>query len=60
MPDPDMIIRTSGEHRLSNFMTWKSVYSEFYFIDKHWPALTTTDFEDILQEYNRRSRRNGV
>jgi undecaprenyl diphosphate synthase len=60
MPDPDMIVRTSGEHRLSNFMTWKSVYSEIYFIDKHWPALTTDDFEDILQEYSRRSRRNGV
>lgn len=59
MPDPDMIVRTSGEHRLSNFMTWKSVYSEFYFIDKHWPALTTDDFEDILQEYSRRNRRRG-
>ena len=59
MPDPDMIIRTSGEHRLSNFMTWKSVYSEFYFIDKHWPALTHDDFEDILQEYARRNRRRG-
>ena len=60
MPDPDMIIRTSGEHRLSNFMTWKSVYSEFYFINKHWPALTTDDFEDILQEYGRRNRRKGT
>ncbi len=60
MPDPDMIIRTSGEQRLSNFMTWKSVYSEFYFIDKHWPALTTADFEDILQEYKRRHRRKGA
>jgi undecaprenyl diphosphate synthase len=59
MPDPDMIVRTSGEHRLSNFMTWKSVYSEIYFIDKHWPALTTDDFEDILQEYSRRNRRKG-
>jgi len=59
MPDPDMIIRTSGEHRLSNFMTWKSVYSEFLFLDKHWPALTTDDFNDILQEYNRRNRRKG-
>ena len=59
MPDPDMIIRTSGEHRLSNFMTWKSVYSEFYFIDKHWPALTTDDFNDILREYKSRNRRKG-
>ena len=60
MPDPDMIIRTSGEQRLSNFMTWKSVYSEFYFIDKHWPALTEEDFQDILQEYERRNRRKGA
>lgn len=59
MPDPDMIIRTSGEHRLSNFMTWKSIYSEFYFLDKHWPALTTDDFQDILQEYTTRNRRKG-
>lgn len=60
MPDPDMIIRTSGEHRLSNFMTWRSVYSELYFIDKHWPVLTKDDFEDILQEYDRRERRTGA
>jgi len=59
MPDPDLIIRTSGEQRLSNFMTWKSVYSELYFIKKHWPALTQDDFNDILDEYGRRTRRNG-
>jgi len=60
MPDPDMIVRTSGEHRLSNFVTWRSVYSELYFIDKHWPALTKTDFDDILNEYGKRERRRGV
>jgi undecaprenyl diphosphate synthase len=60
MPDPDMIIRTSGEHRLSNFLTWKSVYSELYFIDKHWPALTKADLEDILAEYAKRERRHGA
>jgi len=59
LPDPDMIVRTSGEHRLSNFLTWKSVYSEFYFIDKHWPALTQSDFTDILEEYGKRNRRRG-
>lgn len=59
MPDPDMIVRTSGEHRLSNFMTWKSVYSEFYFLEKHWPALTIDDFNDILREYKSRNRRKG-
>lgn len=60
MPDPDMIVRTSGEQRLSNFLTWKSVYSELYFIDKHWPALTKDDFIDILKEYESRERRRGA
>ena len=60
LPDPDMIVRTSGEQRLSNFLTWKSVYSELYFIDKHWPALTADDFTDILHEYEQRHRRKGT
>jgi undecaprenyl diphosphate synthase len=60
LPDPDMIVRTSGEMRLSNFLTWKSVYSELYFIKKHWPALTKDDFEDILAEYAKRQRRHGT
>lgn len=59
MPDPDMIVRTSGEHRLSNFVTWRSVYSELHFIEKHWPALTEADFKDILLEYENRERRRG-
>lgn len=59
MPDPDMIVRTSGEQRLSNFLTWKSTYSELYFIQKHWPALTKDDFEDILLQYATRERRKG-
>ncbi len=59
MPDPDMIVRTSNEQRLSNFITWGSVYSELYFIKKHWPALTKDDFEDILKEYESRNRRKG-
>jgi undecaprenyl diphosphate synthase len=59
MPDPDMIVRTGGEKRLSNFMTWKSVYSELLFIDKYWPALTKADFKDILHEYESRERRRG-
>lgn len=59
MPDPDMIVRTSGEHRLSNFVTWRSVYSELHFIEKHWPALTEADFNDILHEYENRERRRG-
>ncbi len=60
MPDPDMIIRTSGEHRLSNFLSWQSAYSEFYFLEKHWPALTKSDFDDILTEYANRERRHGA
>lgn len=60
MPDPDMIVRTSGEQRLSNFVTWRSVYSELHFIDKHWPALTEEDFLDILKEYESRQRRHGA
>lgn len=59
MPDPDMIVRTSGEHRLSNFVTWRSVYSELHFLEKHWPALTEADFNDILHEYENRERRRG-
>ena len=59
MPDPDIIVRTSGEQRLSNFVTWKSVYSEFLFLNKHWPALTKKDFEYILNEYESRERRKG-
>jgi undecaprenyl diphosphate synthase len=59
MPDPDMIIRTSGEQRLSNFLTWRSVYSELYFMEKHWPALSQSDFEAILIEYEKRERRRG-
>lgn len=59
LPDPDIIVRTSGEQRLSNFLPWGSVYSELYFIEKNWPALTEVDFEDILQEYAKRERRRG-
>lgn len=59
MPDPDLIVRTGGEQRLSNFMTWKSVYSELLFMDKYWPSLTKDDFKDILQEYESRERRKG-
>lgn len=59
MPDPDIIIRTSGEQRISNFMTWKSVYSELFFTDTKWPAFTKTELESILTSYQERHRRNG-
>lgn len=60
LPDPDVIVRTSGEQRLSNFLTWRSVYSEFIFLEKHWPALTKADLTDILGEYEKRERRRGA
>jgi undecaprenyl diphosphate synthase len=58
-PPVDMIVRTSGEHRLSNFMLWRSAYSEFLFIKKYWPDMTKEDVTAIIEEYNRRSRRYG-
>ena len=59
VPDPDLIIRTSGEQRLSGFLTWQSVYSELYFTKKHWPAFTPRDLDTAIAEYNRRKRRFG-
>lgn len=57
--DPDLIIRTSGEQRLSGFLTWESVYSEFLFIDKHWPAFFEADLDAAIDDYNNRHRRFG-
>ena len=59
VPPCDIIVRTSGEQRLSNFMLWRSAYSELYFIDKNWPDMRTEDVDDILDEYARRNRRLG-
>ncbi|MBU3942729.1 di-trans,poly-cis-decaprenylcistransferase [Patescibacteria group bacterium] len=59
LPDPDLIIRTGGEIRLSNFMTWQSVYSEFYFTKKTWPEFTKKDLDKALNNYNHRHRRFG-
>ena len=58
-PDPDIIVRTSGENRLSGFLTWQSVYSELFFIKHHWPAFTEKDLDKIIDEYNNRNRRFG-
>lgn len=58
-PDPDLIIRPSGEYRLSNFLTWQSAYSEFWFSDVLWPDFTTDDFDRALEDFVRRSRRFG-
>ncbi len=59
VPACDVIVRTSGEQRLSNFMLWRSAYSEFIFLDKNWPDMTKQDVTDILLEYKRRGRRFG-
>jgi len=59
LPDPDIIFRTSGEHRLSGFLTWGSVYSEFFFPKVQFPGLTKQDFQAMLDEYAQRQRRFG-
>jgi undecaprenyl diphosphate synthase len=57
--DPDLIIRTGGDKRLSNFLTWQSTYSELFFTDTKWPALSKAEFISILEEYAQRERRHG-
>ena len=59
LPAPDLIIRTSGEVRLSGFLLWQSVYSEFYFCDTYWPAFRKIDFLRALRDYHQRQRRFG-
>lgn len=59
VPPCDLIVRTSGELRLSDFMLWRAAYSEFLFLDKFWPEMTPEDVTDILKEYSRRQRRFG-
>ncbi len=59
IPNPDLIIRTSGEKRLSGLMPWQSAYSELYFCDKLWPDFTKKDFETAITDYNKRKRRFG-
>jgi len=59
VPDPDLILRTSGEVRLSGFLLWQSAYSEYYFCDTHWPAFRKIDFLRALRSYHQRQRRFG-
>ena len=59
VPDPDLLIRTSGERRLSNFLLWQVAYSELIFVEKHWPAFEREDMLMVLNEYHRRKRRFG-
>ena len=60
MPDPDLLIRTSGELRLSNFLPWQVVYSEFLFVDKNWPDFTEEDLDNAIIEYQKRTRKFGA
>ncbi|HSM96579.1 MAG TPA: isoprenyl transferase [Rhizomicrobium sp.] len=59
-PDPDLVVRTSGEYRLSNFLLWQSAYSEFVFVDKSWPDFTREDFFEVLNTFAQRERRFGA
>ncbi len=59
IPEPDLIIRPSGEYRLSNFLMWQSAYSEFYFTDVLWPDFTTRDMDEAIIAYQSRDRRYG-
>ena len=59
-PDPDLVIRTSGEIRLSNFLPWQVVYSEFLFVDKNWPDFSEADLNEAIIEYQKRTRKFGA
>lgn len=59
VPDPDLVIRTSGEKRLSNFLLWQCAYSEFVFTDVLWPDFTESDLKEAIEEYQHRKRRYG-
>ena len=59
VPDPELLIRTSGENRISNFLLWQIAYSEFYFCEKLWPDFRKEDLKDAILEYQKRERRFG-
>lgn len=60
LPDPDLLIRTSGEQRISNFLLWQSAYTELYFTETLWPDFTKNDFIEAVNEYKKRERRYGL
>jgi len=60
IPDPDMIIRTSGEQRVSNFLLWQAAYAEFIFVDTLWPDFSGSDLDHAIREFGRRERRFGA
>ena len=59
IPDPDLVIRTSGEQRISNFLLWQVAYAELIFLDTFWPDFSRQDFEGAITEFSRRERRYG-
>ena len=59
IPDPDLLIRTSGEERISNYMLWQTAYTEFYFTDTLWPDFRKPEFRSALEAFSRRERRFG-
>ena len=59
LPDPDLVIRTSGEERVSNFLLWQIAYSELYFSDVHWPSFGRRDLYEAIEDYQMRRRRYG-
>ena len=60
LPDPDLVIRTSGEQRISNFFLWQSAYAELVFVDTLWPDFSKIDLEHAIREFRRRERRYGA
>lgn len=59
MPDPDVVVRTSGEMRISNFLPWQIVYSEFIFVEKNWPDFNEEDLDKVIEIYQKRNRKFG-
>ena len=60
IPDPELLVRTSGEHRISNYLLWQIAYSELYFTDKLWPDFKQEDFYQAINDYQNRERRFGL
>jgi len=59
LPDPDLVLRTSGEARLSGFLLWQAAYAEYSFVDVYWPAFRHIDFLRAMRDYTKRERRYG-